>query len=657
MAGESVEPDWLRAEREYVDEVIGTDTLARAFEASADRNANRTAQRYKGGVSDRSLVSAGVIPPAPAGGFAGLTYGRLREIVHDLAAGFRELGVRAGDRVALFSHTRMEWTHADLALLQAGAVVTTVYAGSSPEKTCYLLDDPGATGVVVEDREALETVLSVEDELERDLAFVVTIEDVATEREDVLTLGELHGRGAATFERAALERWLDARASGDLATLIYTSGTTGRPKGVKLTHHNLRSNVNQIRKRLGPRPDRPPGLPAFDAGSTMLSFLPLAHVFERTVGQFLSLASGATVAYAESPDALAEDLRLVGPTTVVSVPRVYERIYDTIREQAAGSARERLLDRAIDCAREWARTDAPDPSLRLRHAAFDALVYRRVRERLGGNVDFLVSGGGSLSKELAELFLGMGLPVLEGYGLTETSPVLSTNPIEDIRPGTLGPPVVDVEVRFDESRADGRPHREADGPVGELLVRGPTVTDGYWQLPAATAEAFTDDGFFRTGDVIEQTADGYLRFVERVKSLLVLSTGKNVAPGPIEDAFTTADRIDQVMVVGDGRRFVGALIVPNFEAVRRWAEREGIDLPAGRRARCEDERVREYVGETVASVNERFDRYERIKRFEIVPDEWTEETGLLTPTMKKRRNSIEAYHAEAVERIYGVDRE
>jgi len=653
-------PRWLRAERGYEDAVVGSDTLAAMVAASVDRNADRVAQRYKGGVYDRSLVAADVVSPAPSGAYAALTYEAVGRIVRGLAGGFRELGVGAGDRVAIRSHTRMEWAHADLAVLRAGGVVTTIYPESSTERTRYLLEDADVTGVVVEGGEGLRTVAEVADGL--DLAFVVTIDtddsgddgpaDTGIAGAELLTLGDVYARGTADGDPPPPDRWLNVRDPGDLATLIYTSGTTGRPKGVRLTHRNVRANVNGLRKRLGPRPDKPPGMPVVDAEGVMLSVLPLAHVFERTVGQFTPLASGMTVAYAESPDSLAEDLRLVEPTAMTSVPRVYERIYGAVRAEADSPARERILDRAIDCARTWARTDDPGPALRLRHAVHDRLVYARIREQLGGNVEFLISGGGSLSKKLAELFLGIGLPVLEGYGLTETAPVVSTNPPEDVRPGTVGPPLVDVELRLDADRLPPEHRDRGVDEIGELLVAGPNVTEGYWRAPDATARAIDEDGYFRTGDIVSRGPDGYLAIEGRVASLLVLSTGKNVAPEPIEDALATVDLVDQVLVVGDDRRFVAALLVPDVEAVRAWGDRRGIGLPEDRAALCEDDRVRERFAAVVGAINESFERVERIKRFELVAEEWTEDADLLTPTLKKRRRAIVDRHWEAIERIY-----
>jgi len=662
---------WWAAEQSYTDEVVGEDTLAAMFEDAADRYGSAPAQRYKGGVYDRSLAPE-VIPEAPAGEFTDISYAEMRDIVRRLAAGFRELGLRAGDRVAIFANTRMEWALTDFAVLAAGGTVTTVYTDSSSKQVTYLLDDPDATGVVVGDESLLERVQAVEDDL--DLSFSVVMDETApdgpaADRDDALTLGDLYDRGDEAFDHDTYEGWIDERDPGDLASIIYTSGTTGQPKGVRLSHRNFRANVNQCRKRMGPRPDKGE-TPVLDEHSRTISFLPLAHVFERLAGHFLMFASGATVGYAESPDTLPEDLQLLSPTTGASVPRVYERIFDNMREQASDSAaKERIFEWAVGVARDYARAESPGPVLGAKRALADRLVYSTVKERMGGEIEFLVSGGGSLSRELAEMFLGMGIPIVEGYGLTETAPVLSVNPIEEIRPGTMGPPVTEVDARVDESAVGEDQFPEAEGPVGELEVAGPNVTDGYWNMPAETDATFTEDvpasdasgeseergssgRYFLTGDIVEITPEGYLRYKDRLKQLIVLSTGKNVAPEPIEDRFATSDRIDQVMVVGDDRKFIGAVVVPNFEAIRRWADREGIDLPADDEAVCRDERVREWVGEAVEEVNADLERVERIKAFELVPREWTADNDLLTPSMKKKRRNIRSIHDDAIERIY-----
>ncbi|MFC4541161.1 AMP-dependent synthetase/ligase [Halosolutus amylolyticus] len=657
------------AERDFSSEVLGMEPIGRLFDATVERNATGTAQQYKGGVYDRSLAGT-AFEPAPTGEYASLTYEEMGDIVRSLAAGFRSLGIDAGDRVGIFSDTRMEWAQSDFALLSAGAVVTTVYKSSSPDQARYLLDDPGASGVVVENEDLLERVLEVEDEL--DLEFIVSIDDPGDEyadREGVYTLAEVYEQGVAAYDPETYDEWLEAVDVDDLASIIYTSGTTGQPKGVKLTHRNFRTNVNQIYRRYGPRDDKPDDVPAIDSESRLVSYLPLAHVFERTCGHFMMFAAGSTVAYAESVDTLQEDFSLVGPTGATSVPRVYEKIYDAIREQASESPlKERIFEWATDVGRDYHRADNPGAILELKRTIADKLVFSQVKEALGGNVEFLVSGGGTLSADLCTLYHGMGLPIFEGYGLTETAPVVSTNPPENAKIGTIGPPVVDCEVAVDETVIPDSETIDTLGETGELLVKGPNVFEGYWEKPRATDEAFTDDvpgsdatgesedsssgRWFRTGDIVTIRPDDYMVFHERSKQLVVLSTGKNVAPAPIEDAFAAIDVVEQCLVVGNGEKFVGALIVPNFEPLRRLADEEGIDLPADPEAVCEHDWVGDRVEAAVAEVNERFEAHETIKEFRLVPVEFTEDNDMLTPTMKKKRRVILDAYEDQVADIY-----
>ncbi|NHN41930.1 long-chain fatty acid--CoA ligase [Halorubellus sp. JP-L1] len=653
--------DWRDAETEYEDEVVGETNLARMFEDSAQRNANRPAQMYKGGVYDRAMTRS-VLPGAPDGEYRAISYEDMRTIVAHLATGFRELGVEPNDRVGIFSHTRMEWAQCDFALLSAGAVVTTVYAGSSKRQVRYLLSDPDATAVVVENEDMLARVLAVEDDLDLDVIVSMSAleERRHQRREDVYTLDEVHDLGSNHFDEDAYLEWVDDRDLDDLASLIYTSGTTGQPKGVQLTHENFRSNVNQIRKRFGPRPDRG-DMPSIDVDTRAVSYLPLAHVFERLAGHFLLFASGACVAYAENPDTLQEDFSLVSPTTATSVPRVYEKIYDAIREQATeSSVKERIFEWATDVGVEYHTTDDPGVVLRAKARVADRLVFQQVRDALGGNIDFFISGGGSLSAELCALYHGMGLPILEGYGLTETSPVLTVNPPEEPKIGTIGYPLPGVELQVDEDVVEQEPFADDPGAVGELLARGRNVTEGYWNKPDETAAAFTpaDDGgddWFRTGDVVHMREDGYVEFRERSKQILVLSTGKNVAPAPIEDAFASSKVVEQCMVVGDGEKFVGALLVPNFEHVRLLAADEGVSLPEDDEAAASHEFVRDVLEAEVDRVNSDFESYEKIKRFRVVPEEFTEENELLTPTMKKKRRDILDRYADEVASMYAED--
>lgn len=650
--------DWFQAEKEYQDGLIKDNPIPQMFEESAERHATKTAQLYKSGIYDRSLKGT-VIHEGVPGEYVSLTYSEMQDIVHNLAAGFHELGIRHGDPVGIFSSSRMEWAQCDFALMATGGAVTTVYTSSSPRQVRYILGNSGAKGVVVENQELLERVLEVEDDLE--IEFIVSIDNISEKYKElpgIYTLEDVYVGGAELYEKDRYQSWIDDIQKDDLASIVYTSGTTGQPKGVQLTHQNFRSNINQLRKRYGPRPDKDEDVVVLDDDILILSFLPLAHVFERLVGHLYAFGGGAKVAYAESVDTLSEDIEKVQPDGTTGVPRVYEKIYDRMREEASESeVKKRVFDWAVKVGKEYYEADTPGLSLRLQHGIASRLVYKQVSDGLGGEIQGFVSGGGTLSEELCKLYQAMELPIFEGYGLTETAPVVSANPVEEPKPGTVGPPLVDVEVKLDKSIASESRQQEVDGDIGELLVRGPNVTRGYYNKPEETADAFTEDGWLRTGDIVEIGDDGYLKFHDRVKQILVLSTGKNVAPEPIEDNFATSDIVEQCMVLGDGRKFVSALIVPNFDAVKQWAEKEDIvlpdlRLPLAKKAVCENDEVRDRVWGEIENVNRGLENHETIKKFKLVPEEFTEQNDLLTPTLKKkRRNILDKYDVE-IEDMY-----
>jgi long-chain acyl-CoA synthetase len=644
----------LRREREYTDHVIGDNTLPELFEASVQRYDDLTAQRYKTGVFDRTMTPD-VLPSGPEGEFLEVSYERMGEIVRGLSYGFRELGVEKQDRVGIFANTRMEWAHTDFALLGIGAIITTVYTESSPDQARYLLDNSGSCGVVVEDQKLLDRILEVEDQL--DLDFIVMIDDADEkhyDRDDIYSLADVYELGVEENDPDQPEDWIDDSLElDDLASLVYTSGTTARPKGVMLSHGNFRSSINQIRKRCAPRPDKGPDDPSIREGLKTLSFLPLAHVYERFGGHFVMFASGANVAYAEDPDTLKEDLPKVKPNMITSVPRVYERLFDGIREKASGSfISKSIFNWATSVGEQYARSESPGPLLKMKHWVADKLLFQKILDAFGGEMEFCISGGGSLSAELGFLFKGMGLRILEGYGLTESAPLVSVNPPEKMKMGTLGIPIVDIEIKVDNEPLTQAQIDEADGEIGELLIRGENVTEGYWEKPDATDEAFTEDGWFRTGDIIELRDDGYLEFHDRLKQLLVLSTGKNVAPQPIEGLFATSERVSQCMVVGDSEKFIAAIMVPNFEALEQWAEDQDVDLPDSREAICEDDRVNEWIQEEVDRLNQELGKLESIKKFKLVPYEWTPDNDLLTPSMKIKRRNVRDQFQDRIDEIY-----
>jgi long-chain acyl-CoA synthetase len=656
--------DWQQAELEYDDEVIGENIIPALFFESVERHGDTPCQMYKGGLGDRSMTP-GVMPEPTAGEYGSITYEEVGRIVRNLAVGFRELGVGPDERVGLYADTRPEWIQADLGIQAAGGVVATVYTESSAPQVQYLLDDPGATGVVAGTTELVDTLVEVEDDL--DLEFVVTMDEAGeyADRDDVYTLAEVHAMGSTARTEGQVDEWVDEQDFESLASLVYTSGTTGDPKGVKLSHRNFRSAINTVWRRVGPRPDKPDDIPTMEHGMTVLSFLPLAHVFER-FNHFVQLGGGLTIAYAESPDTVGDDMSQVEPHGAASVPRVYERIFDQMRNQASESdIGKRIFEWAVETAKAYDDAESPGIGLSLKMKVADRLVFSKVREKLGGNVELFISGGGSLSKGLAKMYRAMGLTILEGYGMTESSPVISLNPPEDIRVGTMGPALSAVDYRLDQSVVGEEQEDAAEGEVGELLVKGPNITEGYWNKPDKTEEAFTEDvpasgessdssdgRYFRTGDVVAVDDNGYFTFVDRVKQLIVLDTGKNIAPEPIEDEFATSARVDQIMVVGQDQKFIGAVVVPNFEQLYDWAEDEGIDVPTDHTEACRDERVREWVAEEIEAVNERLGHHETIKEFRLVPTEWTADNDLLTPSMKKKRRNIVEENRGEIADIY-----
>jgi long-chain acyl-CoA synthetase len=639
-----------------VSPVVREETLPQLFERVAADAPDRVAQQYKGGVYDRSLVDAGVVDPAPDGAYASLSYADLRRVVRRLAAGFRALGLKPGGRVAIVAETRMEWAHVDFATLAAGGVVTAAYPGSSPDRLNALLADASPTLVVVGGTAEVNALETLGDDVvitgESGPTAVVTMDEVAETgplgaRSDaaadgdadpgvnVCTLGDVYERGERRFDADRYRAGVEAVAPDDLASLVYTSGTTGRPKGVRLTHAAFRANVAQCLDRLGGDADDGPGL---NADSTALSVLPLTHVFERTMGHYLMFGAGGTVAYAEGPKTLPADLSRVQPTMASGVPRIYEKLFAGVVDPDAEAA--------------------------------TAPVF-------GGNIDWLVSGGGALSPSLCAAFHDVGLPILEGYGLTETAPVVSVNSPTDPAVGTIGPPVADTQVAIDERVGDGVEactRHSDDEPVGELLVRGPQVTDGYWNRPNATREAFSppaslpdlvtagpspatwggdpDEPWFHTGDVVRLRADGHLVFQERKKRLLVLSTGENVAPRRIETRLADDPLVDQCVVLGDDRRFVSALVVADLDAATRWATDAGVDLPTDRPAASRDPRLRERLAAAVETANDDLEPVERVKRFRVLPTRLTPENGLLTPTLKQKREAICGRFDDTIESMY-----
>jgi long-chain acyl-CoA synthetase len=544
--------------------------------------------------------------------------------------GLGGLGLQRGDRVALVSESRPEWAIADLGILSAGAVTVPIYPTLSASQAEYILNDSGARIVFASTAEQAAKIAEVRARVPA--VEHVIVFDPGGNDAGALTLAELEQRGAraAAADPGLFERHragAEAVAAGDLATIIYTSGTTGDPKGVMLTHANIVSNVVASREILEVGPD-----------DVALSFLPLSHAFERMV-VYLYLACGVTVVFAESLETIARDLVRTRPTIVTGVPRVYEKIHARVLENvaAAPALRRRLFHWALGvglrCARARFAGRRPGVWDRIQHGLADRLVFSKIRARTGGRVRYFVSGSAALPPAIAEFFEAAGLRIVEGYGLTETSPVLTVNPPDAPRPGTVGKPIRGVEIRIAED--------------GEILARGPNIMVGYYRKPEATAEAL-EGGWFHTGDVGRIDPDGYLLITDRKKDLLVTSGGKKVAPQVLESRLRADALVAEAVLVGEGRKFPAVLIVPDFAALaKRLAGAEG---PREELIRRPD--VLKLYQEAVDAANRGLAQFEQVKRFALLPKEFTIEGGELTPTLKVKRRVVEERYREVVEGLY-----
>jgi long-chain acyl-CoA synthetase len=560
------------------------------------------------------------------------------DCAQSVALGLHALGVRRGERVAILSESGPEWTLTDAGCQLAGVVDVPVYPTQAPAQVSYILNDSGARVLFVQHRAAYERVAEALGEcpaLEHVVFFDgANTEDVKTESAArVSSLERLTARGRELrAERPELINELAAVVKPeDLATIIYTSGTTGEPKGVMLTHANLVTNLIDSAGHL-----------AFSERDVVLSVLPLSHVFER-LGMYMYLHHGMSVYYAESIEKIGDNMREVRPTVMLCVPRLFEKILARIRERAAakGKLSAAILAWSIDVAKRWARfaarRETVPPLLELQHDIADRLVYAKWREGLGGRMRLFVSGGAALPVELGYTFLGAGLPIVEGYGLTETSPVIAAGSLEENRIGTVGKPVRNVEVRI--------------APDGEILVRGPNVMRGYYNKPEETRAVMTEDGWFRTGDIGELDAEGFLRITDRKKELFKTSGGKYLAPQVIEQRVRRSRFVNQVVLVGNGRKFPAALVVPDWQELRAYAEYKGLGARTPEEL-CRDERIRDLMQRQVDAQCADLSRYERVKRVALLPCELTVAGGELTPTLKVKRRVVDEKYRDVIERIY-----
>jgi len=566
------------------------------------------------------------------GRYQPISHKTLAERVRRVALGLAELGVKPGDRVAILSENRPEWAISDLACLTAELTDVPLYPNLPPEQAAYILRDSGSVAIFLSDATQAAKIAQIR----RECPALRTVIGFGASRDAGvdLTLAELEAKGAAvdTPARAAeyTKRALGV-APDHLATIIYTSGTTGEPKGVMLTHDNIYSNVMAGAITI-----------PFGGDDTCLSFLPLSHIFERMAGHYLMLQTGTSIAYAESIDTVPINLTEIRPTLVLSVPRLYEKMYARVLENAlAGSAiKKQIFFWARRVAERWANEKLagrePGGLLAFQYRIAQKLVFSKLQARTGGRLRYFVSGGAPLAPEINKFFYAAGLVILEGYGLTETSPVIAVNTPTKFRIGTVGPAFPGVEITIASD--------------GEILTRGPHVMKGYYNKPDATREAIDADGWFHTGDIGE-IRDGFLAITDRKKDIIVTAGGKNIAPQPIENKIKTNKYVSQAVIIGDKRKYPVVLVVPNWDNLEKWAKLKNI-IWTDRAQLLHMPTIRAKMDKEVLSELEGLARYEQPKKVALLEHDFSVERGELTPTLKVKRRIIDRTYKDTIDSLY-----
>jgi len=586
-------------------------TIPQYFYESAGKWPEHTAMRYK-----------------RDGSWHDIKWKDLEQRALQVAAGLMDMGVGERGVVSILCTNRPEWFYADFGSLSANILNVPIYPTNTPEQVAYILEDSGAEMIFVENQMQLDKVLQFREKLPK-LRKAIMIEPYSGGDDFVIDLDALMKAGEKAMDRAAIDGRTKNIDPEDVATLIYTSGTTGNPKGVMLAHRNLVSNIMGIADFM-----------TIEAGEIDLQFLPVCHSFGRMEVFGLLMYQG-TVNFAESIEAIPQNFKEIRPTLFVTVPRLLEKVYQKIQsglEEGSGLKRK-LFGWAIGVGTEAVKAKMEKRSisgwLALQHKIADKLVYSKLKEAMGGNIRVLVYGAAPLAKEIQWFFASMGILALEAYGLTETSPGLTGNRADDFQLGTVGKPWRDTEVKIAED--------------GEVLAKGPQIMLGYWNRPEDTAEAF-EGGWFHTGDVGVIDEQGFLHITDRKKDLIITSGGKNIAPQNIENSLMLDEAIEQACVIGDQRKYLSALIVPNFEWLEPFVEDKGIQGP--REDWVKHPEVKAELERRIEEKNKGLAKYETIKRFTVLPEEFTIENDMLTPTMKVKRKNVNSIYKDAIEGMY-----
>lgn len=547
-----------------------------------------------------------------------------RDMVIDLAKGLVGLGVNKGDSVAIVSRTRWEWTALDMAIMSIGALTVPVYETNSASQVSWIFNDSKVTLAIAEDDGQRDKIESVRDE-------VPTLRNVFVIEAGGLNAIKTYGESVTDAE---FWEYKEASHGDDRATIVYTSGSTGTPKGVELTHRNfafLVLSALQYMPRAGAWPNR-----------RLLLFLPLSHVFARFL-EFFSFGGTISLALSSNMKTMVKDFETFGPTLLLAVPRVYEKVYNAASQRAGTGFAGKMFMRAAENAREWSKAEQKGEQLpitgRIAHAFYEQVVYKKIRTIFGPNADFAITGGAPMDSELSHFFNGIGMPVLEGYGMTETCGPVCVSLPEDNRIGTIGMPMCGITAGIAED--------------GELVVKGPLVCKGYHNNPGVTAQQITD-GWLHTGDLGDISEDGFISITGRKKDLIITAGGKNVSPGLLEASVMTSPVVNQCLVIGDKKPFVAALVTLDLADANKWLESQGAKPEPDLASLAKNAIVHAEVERTVNAANEGVSRAESIRKFEILPDEFTEANGMLTPSLKTRRAQIVEHYRELIDDVIYV---
>lgn len=547
-----------------------------------------------------------------------------RDMVIDLAKGLIGLGVNKGDSVAIVSHTRWEWTALDMAIMSIGALTVPVYETNSASQVSWIFNDSKVTLAIAEDDGQRDKIESVRDE-------VPTLRNVFVIEAGGLNAIKTYGESVTDAE---FWEYKEASHGDDRATIVYTSGSTGTPKGVELTHRNfafLVLSALQYMPRAGAWPNR-----------RLLLFLPLSHVFARFL-EFFSFGGTISLALSSNMKTMVKDFETFGPTLLLAVPRVYEKVYNAASQRAGTGFAGKMFMRAAENAREWSKAEQKGEQLpiagRIAHAFYEQVVYKKIRTIFGPNADFAITGGAPMDSELSHFFNGIGMPVLEGYGMTETCGPVCVSLPEDNRIGTIGMPMCGITEGIAED--------------GELVVKGPLVCKGYHNNPGVTTQQITD-GWLHTGDLGDISEDGFISITGRKKDLIITAGGKNVSPGLLEASVMTSPVVNQCLVIGDKKPFVAALVTLDLADANKWLESQGAKPEPDLASLAKNAIVHAEVERAVNAANEGVSRAESIRKFEILPDEFTEANGMLTPSLKTRRAQIVEHYRELIDDVIYV---